>query len=96
MGSLIYKEKITVVPLLGVLSSFIGSILLSGINSDFTLDKFLSSGVIWAFLAAIFYGLLMIVNKGITQTSSYFTTLLQTTLGFLLLIPFVKFGSFQN
>ncbi|MFD4707503.1 DMT family transporter [Gottfriedia sp. NPDC058432] len=96
LGSSIYKEKITLVPLLGVLSSFIGSILLSGINSDFTLDKFLSSGVIWAFLAAIFYGLLMIVNKGITQTSSYFTTLLQTTLGFLLLIPFVKFDSFQN
>ncbi|WP_235822112.1 DMT family transporter [Gottfriedia luciferensis] len=96
LGSFVYKEKITVVPLLGVLSSFIGSILLSGINSDFSVDKLLSSGVIWAFLAAIFYGILMVVNKGITKTSSYFTTLIQTTLGFILLIPFVKFNAFQH
>jgi len=96
VGSLIFKEKITIIPLLGVFSSFIGSILLSGINSDFTLKTLLSSGVIWAFLAAIFYGFLMIVNKGITQTSAYFTTLLQTTLGFILLLPFVKFSVFQN
>jgi len=96
IGSLIYKEKITLIPLIGVLCSFIGSILLSGLNSDFNLKTLFSSGVVWAFLAAIFYGFLMIVNKGITKTSSYFTTLVQTTLGFLLLIPFVKFNSFLN
>lgn len=96
VGSLIFKEKVTFIPLLGVFSSFLGSILLSGINSDFTVKTLFSSGVIWAFLAAIFYGFLMIVNKGITQTSAYFTTLLQTSLGFLLLLPFVKFSAFQH
>lgn len=96
LGSIIYKEKITLIPLLGVFSSFIGSILLSGINSDISFQTLFSSGVVWAFLAAIFYGFLMIVNKGITKSSAYFTTLLQTTLGFILLLPFVQFISFEN
>lgn len=96
IGSVIFKEKISIFPLIGVFCSFIGTLFVSGLNTSLSNQSFLSSGVIWAFLAAVFYGCLMILNKGITKTSSYFTTMLQTTLGFLLLIPFVKFSSFSN
>ncbi|CAH0226909.1 hypothetical protein SRABI96_02556 [Peribacillus sp. Bi96] len=75
---------------------FLGTLLAGGIHQHTTMTGFLSTGVLWAFAAAFFYALTSIMGKGIQILSPLLTTVIQTTLGVLLLIPLVEWSNFVH
>ncbi|KIV58848.1 DMT family transporter [Aneurinibacillus migulanus] len=96
IGSVIFKEKLTVLSFLSIIICFIGTLLIIGINNNTSFHELLSSGIIWALLAALFYAFTTLLGKGIKHTSAYAMTFLQTFLGIIILIPFVDFDSFTG
>jgi drug/metabolite transporter (DMT)-like permease len=96
VGSVIYNEKFNLISLLCILLCFSGTMLVSGIGTNVSFQEIISSGLIWAFLAACFYAMLMIIGKGIKMLSSYSVTMIQTSVGAILLLPLVNFSSFQH
>ncbi|MDQ0271687.1 DMT family transporter [Cytobacillus purgationiresistens] len=96
LGSFIFKEKITKTGLVFFLICFLGTLLVGGIHRYATIAEFVSTGVIWAFAAAFFYALTSITGKGIQSLSPLSTTVIQTSLGVLLLIPFVDWSNFMH
>ncbi|MGE7761054.1 DMT family transporter [Peribacillus sp. NPDC097895] len=96
LGSVIFKEKITKMGLVFFFVCFLGTLLVGGIHQHTTMTGFLSTGVLWAFAAAFFYALTSIMGKGIQILSPLLTTVIQTTLGVLLLIPLVEWSNFVH
>ncbi|MGG2063977.1 DMT family transporter [Bacillus sp. S14(2024)] len=96
LGSFIFKEKITGTGLIFFFVCFLGTLLVGGIHQHTTVAGFLSTGVLWAFAAAFFYALTSITGKGIQTLSPLLTTVIQTSLGVLLLIPFVDWSKFMH
>lgn len=96
IGSVVFKEKLTILSIISIVICFIGTVLVAGVDGSISLEKLMSSGMIWALLAALFYACTTLLGKGIKQTSAYAMTFLQTFLGIFLLLPFVDFGEFQG
>lgn len=96
LGSFIFKEKITGTGLLFFFICFVGTLLVGGIHQYSNIAEFLSTGVLWAFAAAFFYALTSITGKGIQLLSPLLTTVIQTSLGILLLLPLVDWSKFMN
>ncbi|MFJ7666988.1 DMT family transporter [Lysinibacillus sp. NPDC097195] len=96
LGALFLKEKMTIQALVATLTCFIGSIFIIGLHNFITLSEFLQSGFIWALLSALFYALTMLTSRIITQLSSYALTFIQTTVGIIILLPFVDFSLFEG
>lgn len=96
IGSIVFKEKLTVVSVLSIIICFIGSIFISGVTKDSSLESIILSGVIWGAGAAVFYAFTTLLGKGIKNLSSYCITFLQTLLGVCMLMPFVDFSSFAD
>lgn len=95
-GALFLKEKMTIQALLATLTCFIGSMLIIGLNNFMSLSEFMKSGFIWALLSALFYAFTMLTSKTITNLSSYALTYIQTTVGIIILLPFVNFSLFEG
>ncbi|MGE7925946.1 DMT family transporter [Viridibacillus arvi] len=96
VGSVIFKEKITKMGLIFFFVCFLGTLLVGGIHQHTTMAGFLSTGVLWAFAAAFFYALTSITGKGIQMLSPLLTTVIQTSLGVLLLMPLVDWSNFNH
>ncbi|WP_107923496.1 DMT family transporter [Lysinibacillus parviboronicapiens] len=94
LGSVIFKEKITKIGLVFFFVCFLGTLLVGGIHQHTTMAGFLSTGVLWAFAAAFFYALTSITGKGIKMLSPLLTTVIQTSLGVLLLMSLVDWSNF--
>jgi drug/metabolite transporter (DMT)-like permease len=94
LGSVIFKEKITKMGLVFFFVCFLGTLLVGGIYQHTTMAGFLATGVLWAFAAAFFYALTSITGKGIKMLSPLLTTVIQTSLGVLLLMPLVDWSNF--
>ncbi|OXS76228.1 EamA family transporter [Lysinibacillus sp. KCTC 33748] len=95
-GALFLKEKMTIQALLATLTCFIGSMFIIGLNNFMSLSEFMKSGFIWALLSALFYAFTMLTSKTITKLSSYALTYIQTTVGIIILLPFVNFSLFES
>ncbi|MFJ6210817.1 DMT family transporter [Lysinibacillus sp. NPDC092081] len=95
-GALFLKEKMTIQALLATLTCFIGSMFIIGLNNFMSLSEFMKSGFIWALLSALFYAFTMLTSKTITKLSSYALTYIQTTVGIIILLPFVNFSLFEG
>jgi len=95
-GALFLKEKMTIQALLATLTCFIGSMFIIGLNNFMSLSEFMKSGFIWALLSALFYAFTMLTSKTITNLSSYALTYIQTTVGIIILLPFVNFSIFEG
>ncbi len=95
-GALFLKEKMTIQALLATVTCFIGSMLIIGLNNFMSLSEFMKSGFIWALLSALFYAFTMLTSKTITNLSSYALTYIQTTVGIVILFPFVDFSLFEG
>jgi len=95
-GALFLKEKMTIQALLATLTCFIGSMFIIGLNNFMSLSEFMKSGFIWALLSALFYAFTMLTSKTITNLSSYALTYIQTTVGIVILLPFVNFSLFEG
>ncbi len=81
LGSFIFKEKLTVLGVMSIFICFVGALLIIGVK-ELTIDGFMSSGILWALLAALFYACTTLLSKGIIHTSAYAVTFLQTFVGF--------------
>ncbi|MGE7952543.1 DMT family transporter [Lysinibacillus xylanilyticus] len=95
-GALFLKEKMTIQALLATVTCFIGSMFIIGLNNFLTLSEFMKSGFIWALLSALFYAFTMLTSKTIINLSSYALTYIQTTVGIVILLPFVDFSLFEG
>ncbi|KMY32834.1 transporter [Lysinibacillus xylanilyticus] len=95
-GALFLKEKMTIQALLATLTCFIGSMFIIGLYNFMSLSEFMKSGFIWALLSALFYAFTMLTSKTITNLSSYALTYIQTTVGIIILLPFVNFSLFEG
>lgn len=93
-GMLFFGEATQATSVLAIALCFAGSALVAGIDGE-SLTALLSSGPLWAVLAALFYATLTILGKGVRQLSPYAVACLQTLLGVLLLPLFVNFNAFQ-
>ncbi|MCE5169080.1 DMT family transporter [Paenibacillus profundus] len=96
IGSIVFKERLTLLAFMSIVICFIGTLLVIGLNGGTSLDELLSSGVIWALLAALFYAFTTLLGKGVANMSAYAMTVLQTTLGIFILLPFVDFSAFEG
>lgn len=96
IGSLFLKERMTLTSLLAVIVCFIGSVLIIGIQNIQSWTDFTGSGFGWALLSAFCYAMTMILGKGINNLSAYTTTYIQTTIGILMLFPFIDFNEFNG
>lgn len=95
-GSLLFREKITLSSGIAMVICFIGTLLVGGIQHSSSLDGFLSTGVMWAFGAALFYALTTLTGKAIRRLDPLLTTVIQTTLGIFLLLPLVDWSNFSQ
>ncbi len=96
LGAFIYKEKLTLIPMVAILACFIGTLAIAEINRTSSVSEFFSQGLIFGLLSALFYALLTLTGKGFKYASSYAITTIQVAFGALLLIPFVNFSAFDN
>ncbi|WP_371398830.1 DMT family transporter [Bacillus pseudomycoides] len=96
IGSVMFKEKLTMLSVISIVICFLGTVLVAGVDGSVSIEKLMSSGMVWALLAALFYAFTTLLGKGIKQTSAYAMTFLQTFLGIFLLLPFVDFGAFRG
>lgn len=96
LGTLFLKERMTWNSLIAVLICFLGSMLILGINTVQSISDFLGSGFIWALLSAFCYAMTMLLGKGVNQLSAYAMTFVQTSIGILILLPFLNFTLFQG
>jgi drug/metabolite transporter (DMT)-like permease len=94
IGGLFLKEKITMTSILAIVTCFLGSVLIIGIHNFNSITEFVSSGFGWAILSAICFALTMLIGKGITHLSAYAMTFVQTSIGILMLFPFMNFSVF--
>ena len=86
----------TIQALVATITCFIGSIFIIGLNNFVSFSEFMQSGFIWALLSAVFYALTMLTSKTITKLSSYALTYIQTTVGIVILLPFIDFSLFDG
>ncbi|MDM5187440.1 DMT family transporter [Bacillus sp. DX4.1] len=96
IGSVMFKEKLTIVSVISIVICFVGTALVAGMDGSVSFGKFMSSGMVWALLAAVFYAFTTLLGKGIKHISAYAMTFLQTFLGIFLLLPFVNFDAFTG
>ncbi len=81
IGSMFLKEKITLTSLLAIVTCFLGSVFIIGIQNFNSLADFVGSGFGWAILSAVCYAMTMLIGKGITRLSAYAMTFVQTSIG---------------
>lgn len=96
LGSLFLKEKMSIGSAIAVAVCFLGSIFIIGMEQFTSIRAFFNSGFVWAILSAICYAMTMIVGKGITCLSAYAMTFIQTTIGIVMLLPFMEFSVFEG
>lgn len=96
LGSIIFKEKLTIFSIISIILCFLGALLIAGIDGDFSLNSLMQSGMIWGLLAALFYAFTTLFGKGIKTMNAYAITFLQTGLGTIILFPFINFSAFMG
>ena len=96
LGTLLLKERMTWSSLIAVLVCFLGSVLIVGIHTTKSFSEFLGSGFLWALLAAFCYAMTMMLGKGVNQLSAYAMTFVQTSIGIVILLPFIQLHVFQG
>jgi drug/metabolite transporter (DMT)-like permease len=94
IGSLFLKEKMTLTSLLAIVTCFLGSVFIIGIQNFTSLADFVGSGFGWAILSAVCYAMTMLIGKRIKGLSAYAMTFIQTSIGILILFPFINFSVF--
>lgn len=88
VSSFVFKEKLSAKNKLCILFSFLGIILVSGIIEDhFSKSNFI--GFLLAFLAAIFYACVILLNKTFKDVDAINRTLIQFAFAIVVLLPYV-------
>ncbi|WP_378152713.1 DMT family transporter [Chungangia koreensis] len=96
LGTLFLKERMSFTSLAAIIVCFLGSMLIIGTQNVQSWADFTGSGFGWALLSAFCYAMTMLLGKGITHLSAYSTTFIQTTIGIIMLLPFIDFSVFNG
>ncbi len=96
LGSVFLKERMSVGAVLAVIVCFLGSFLIVGTKQFSSFSMLIDSGFVWAILSAICYAMTMFIGKGIKELSSYALTFIQTSVGIVILLPFMDFSVFSG
>lgn len=96
IGSLFLKERMTLTGLLAIVICFLGSVCIIGVQNFTSLSDFVGSGFGWAILSALCYAMTMLIGKEIKGLSAYAMTFIQTTVGIVMLFPFMDFTVFNG
>ena len=96
LGAVLYRERVTFIAGTAFAICLMGTLLVGGINQHTSLNDFLSTGILWAFAAALFYALTTLTGKAIQTLDSTLTTVIQTTLGVIMLLPLVDWSHFNQ
>ncbi|MBX7147050.1 MAG: DMT family transporter [Alphaproteobacteria bacterium] len=95
LGAFFFKETITMNKIGWIIAAFIGVVLVTDIikfsTSSFDFNESYFQGIICSLVAAFLYGCSTIIGKGLKGVRPHITTLIQVTLGSILLFPFVTF-----
>ncbi|MFJ8142960.1 DMT family transporter [Streptomyces sp. NPDC096013] len=93
LGAVLFKDRITAHKAGWLLVAFLGLVLVAGISSsDLSGDTAYLTGLGYALLAALFYGLSTIITKRVTGVKPHLVALVQVLLGIPLLLPFTQLG----
>ncbi|QNP72653.1 DMT family transporter [Streptomyces roseirectus] len=85
LGAALFRERVTARKAGWLAVAFTGLILVAGVSD---LDVTGLTGMGYALLAALFYGLSTVVTKRVTGVRPHLVALVQVTLGIPLLLPF--------
>lgn len=90
LAPIVFKEKITIKNVISIAFAMIGvvlvsNVLFSGFNSNVVV------GSIYGLLGALFYALVVIVNKKLTEIDSYDKIIVQFLVSVLIMIPYMLF-----
>lgn len=96
IGSLFLKERMTLTGLLAIVICFLGSVCIIGVQNFASLSDFVGLGFGWAILSALCYAMTMLIGKEIKGLSAYAMTFIQTTVGIVMLFPFMDFTVFNG
>lgn len=92
IAAIILKDKITKKSILCILLGLVGVVLVSDLLiNGFKEHIFL--GVIFGLIGALFYGLVVILNKKLVELNSYEKVSVQFLISAIIMIPFIIFDS---
>jgi len=91
ISPLLFRERLTNTKLLCALLAFIGMMLVSGFPGAFSMDSANMKGVFLALSAALFYTVVIIVNKFIGDWDTCERTFLQIGTAALIMVPYILF-----
>lgn len=89
LSPFIFKEKMTIKKIICIIITFIGGMLVFGVFDNKTRGVNNLYGIILGLGAALFYALVVILNKKITCKNPYDKTIIQLGISALVMIPFV-------
>ncbi|WP_329471223.1 DMT family transporter [Streptomyces sp. NBC_01723] len=93
LGAVLFKDRITAHKAGWLVVAFLGLILVAGVStSDLSAGSAYLTGLGYALLAALFYGLSTIITKRVSGVKPHLVALVQVTLGIPLLLPFTQLG----
>lgn len=96
IGWIFFKDRIKLLGILAVVLAFIGTVLISGISiNDLSGGKSVV-GPFYALAASLLYAFVIITGKYIKQASPYLVTIIQTSIGVIMLLPFVHYSFFMH
>src|SRR5690606_5705471 len=81
LGAIFLRERFKISAIFAVMVCFIGSFFIVGADNIHSVDEFIDSGILWAFLSAFCYGATMFLSKNLHSLSPYATTFIQTIVG---------------
>ncbi|MFC6386496.1 DMT family transporter [Sporolactobacillus kofuensis] len=96
IGWLFFKDRIKLLGIFAVVLAFVGTVLISGITiNDLTSGKSIT-GPLYALAASLLYAFVIITGKYIKHASPYLVTIIQTSIGVIMLLPFVHYSYFDH
>jgi len=85
----VFKEKLNVVNIVCMMLAFIGMVFVSGVFETGLNDKNTIIGVLYGLAAAVFYAIVVIINKKIKVENAFYKTLIQLFFSAIILIPYL-------
>lgn len=90
LARIFLKEKLSVRRILSMIFSTLGMVIIISQTQEMNVvDGNLILGIVSGLLAAVFYAIVMIVNRAIKDISSYDKTLIQILSATIILLPFI-------
>ena len=96
LSSIVFKEKATLKKTLCILGAMIGLILIVNTKDTNSTDYNHMVGIMYSVCAAIFYAIVVILNKFIKNLPSTIVTIIQLFFSALVLLPMVYFNTRFN